>query len=341
MQQTRLLMTTALLTLFVWVSADQLLQETAEFSIGIQVRGEPQSNMVVTPAEGALDSYKVTVSGRQASITALRQGGIAPVVITIADSAIQGRDLGQVILSLRDELRANASLLVGCTIQSVQPPTMPVIIDRRIDVKVPVRVRPGSLDYAVEPQVDPEMVQATILQSTYEHIREANPRITLDAESYLRNQPEGQAVKLQVPLPPSIASDLESFTPFRVSPETVTLRATLRRRLTRGTLKAVPIKFLLSPNIHRRYDIRYREENPPETLSIDVVGPPQIVDKLVSGERKTFAVIALKSPDPIADAPYEFFTPEFQLPPSVDLAEDQTVPTFEIKLISRIESPGE
>ncbi|MEE9295875.1 MAG: hypothetical protein V3W34_13060 [Phycisphaerae bacterium] len=339
MQQLRLLSTTGLLTLFIWVSADQLLQETADLPVSITVQAEPNSDMVVNAAPGAPETFTVTVSGRQTDVAALREHGIGPIVLTIKEGPSQGRDLGKLNLSLGDELRANTSAFGGCVVQNVSPATMPVIIDRRVDITLPVRVQPGGLDYAVEPQVDPETVQATILQSTYDRVHAANPHITLDAELYLKNQPEEQAVKLQVPLPPVAVSDTESLTPFRISPDTVTLRATLRQRLKRGTIPAVPIKFLVSPNVHRRFDIEYREENPPETLRIDVVGPPQIIDKLVSGERKTFAVIALKSPDPIAEAPYEFFEPQFRLPPGVELAENQSVPTFEIKLVPRDQTP--
>ena len=167
----------------------------------------------------------------------------------------------------------------------------------------------------------------------------ASPHVNLDAETYLKNQPEEQALSLQVPLPLIVASDTEPLTPFSINPASVTLRATLRERLSRGTLQAVPIKFLVSPNVHRRFDIVYRKENPPETLRIDIIGPPQAIDKLVTGERKTFAVITLKSPDPISGASYEFFKPKFQLPAGVELAKDQVVPTFEIKLVPREQLP--
>ena len=89
MQKLRLLSTTALLTGFIWVSADQLLTETADLPVTIVIKGEPNSKMVVSPASGASELFTVTVSGRQAEVAALRDSGTIPVVLMIRDEAIQ------------------------------------------------------------------------------------------------------------------------------------------------------------------------------------------------------------------------------------------------------------
>ena len=71
------------------------------------------------------------------------------------------------------------------------------------------------------------------------------------------------------------------------------------------------------------------------------MGPPDEVDKLVSGQRKTFAVINLGNPDSLAGDSYQFFKPEFSLPPGVELADDQLIESFEIRLLRRPETtPG-
>ncbi len=326
---------TALLTIFVWVSADQLVRETAELPVSISIKSEPNSRMVISLGEGAPESFTVSVSGRQADVTALREAGTIPVILTLRDEAIQTRGLGLLNIPLRDALRHMTSAFGSCVIHAVTPPTLSAIIDRRVDVSLPIRVRPGSVEYAVEPRVDLDTVTVTILQSTYDGIQESNPRITLDVESYFKNQPEDVPVKLSARIEPVVETEQGSYAAFAVTPETVTVRATLRRRLKEGTIQAVPIKFRLSPNVHHRYDIEFRKENPDETLRINVIGIPEEVDRLVSGERKTFAVIALSNPGPLAGGVFGFYEPEFNLPPGVKLVEDQTVPSFELRLVPR------
>ncbi len=335
MQQLRLLSTTALLTGFIWVSADQLVTETADLPVTIVVRGEPNGKMVVSAAESASETFTVSVSGRQADVAALRDGGTIPVVLTLRDEAIQTRGLGPLNVPLRDALRHMTSAFGDCVIESVKPPTLAAVIDRLIDVEVPVRVRPGSVEYAVEPRVDQDTVTVTILQSTYADIEASNPRIMLDAESYFKNQPEDEPIKLSARVEPTIETDQGTYSAVEVTPETVTLRATLRRHLTQATIQAVPIKFQLSPNIHRQYSIEFRQENPDETLRITVIGIPEEVDRLASGERKTFAVIAIGNPGTLAGGSYDFYEPQFNLPAGVRLVEDQAIPSFEIRLVPR------
>ncbi len=342
MQQMRLLFTTALLTIFVWASADQLVTETADLPVTISVQAEPNSDMVVTMSPGEPAGFRVTVSGRQADVAALREAGTLPVTLTLKDAVIGGREIGPLTLSLRDELRANPAAFGSCVVQRTDPSTILVLLDQYIAVAVPVRVRSSSLDFAVDPRVEPEMVTVRILKSIHQGMKDAGPRMVLDVESYLKNQPQAEPIKLEVPLAPEVQTDRGSYPVFRVTPDTVTLRATLRRRLMRATIQVVPIKFQVGPNVHRGYDIEFRKESQPETLSVDVVGPPEEVERLVSGERKTFAVIAIGGPEPFADGAFQFVEPEFNLPPGVELAEDQPLPSFEIRLVPRaLPSPGE
>lgn len=335
MQQLRLLSTTALLTLFIWISADQLVTKTADIVVHITVRSEPNSDMVVTPTPNAPTSFTVTLSGRQVDVSVLRETGVATVELALRDEVVRDRELGVLNLALRDEFRASATAFPGFAVKKVDPPTMQVMLDRRIKVEVPVKVRSSSLEYAVDPRVDPESVQVTILQTLYDAISSAGPRIVVDAESYLRNQPEGRAVNLDVPLQPTVQTDRDAYDVIGVTPDTVKLRATLRLRLARGTIQAVPLKLLISPDVQQSYVIEFREENPDVTLSIDVIGPPEEVERLVKGERKTFAVINPGSPGRFAGGAYQFFAPQFDLPPGVKLAEDQAIPSFEIRLVPR------
>ncbi len=327
--------TTALLTVFVWISADQLVTKTADIGVNIVVRAEANSDLVVGATVGTPTRFTVTLSGRQADVAALRDTGVAMVELTLRDAAVRDRDLGELSLSLRDELRNSASAFVGFAIESVDPPTMLVMLDRRIQVDMPVQVRSSSLVYAVDPSVEPELVKVSILQTVYEAIAPAGPRIVLDAETYLSSQPAGEAINLDVPLQPTLQTDQATYEAIGVAPDTVKLRATLRLRLSQGTIQAVPVKLLVSPHIQQEYDIEFRAENPDMTLTIDVVGPPEDIERLINGDRRVFAVINPGSPG--AGGAYQFFKPQFDLPTGVRLADEQTIPEFEIRLVRRVQ----
>lgn len=336
MQQLGLLAYTGGLTILIWAAADQLLTETEEIRVVLSVRTQRNSDMQVTAMEDTPAEFRVTVSGRASDVRQLRELGKLRIELTIEDEKLIGKGLGVLSLSLRDELRAHASEFVGCVVQSVEPDLIRVHVDRMIERSLPVVIRPGNLDYTVEPRADPNTVSVRLRQSVYDRIAADGPRVVLDAESYLANQRQDEPIKLsQIQLPRAVETDRETVSVASVDPETVTLRATLRSRLETGLLQAVPIKFQSSRSILNRFDIEFRDPNPVETLSIRVVGTPDRIERLVSGQQKTFAVILLGSSDSFKEGTFQFYKPQFNLPPGVELADDQSVPSFEIRLVAR------
>ncbi len=339
MPQLRLLATTALFSVIIWMAADQLSSETADLTVTITLKSEDGSRVVLTPAADAPNKFIATVKGRQANITALREAGTRNVTITLADDILTQRKPGPINVPLQEQLAAIPSLFPGCTVLSVTPPILPAMLDRRVEVSLPVRVAPGNLEYTVAPGTDQTAVTAVILESIWSEIEQSDPHIVLEAEPILREQPEDVSLRLDVRLGTTVTTDVGTLSAESVTPRTVTLRATLRRRLASGTIQAVPIRFMVSPNVQKRFDVEYRDENPVATLRLDVVGPPEEIDKLVTGETKAFAVIQLTSPDPLTVGTYQFYKPEFTFPKGVQLSPDQVVPSFEIRLIPRVITP--
>jgi hypothetical protein len=336
--QFKVLSATALMTILVWASADQLLTETAEVSVRIDVRGDKNSNVVASLERDTSDIIHVTVSGRQADVSRLRENiGAVVVVLKIGEERIKNRSLGIARFSLRELLRDERGVFAGCAVQDVQPENIAINIDRRITVTLPVRARGGTLDYSVAPRTEPDTLEATVLESLFAPIAEANPHLVLNCETYLADQPEAVPAELRVPIGLAIHSDLVSVRAEALRPDVVTLRATMRRHLKTGTVQAVPIKFLVSRGMFNRYELDFRDENPVDTLSITVTGPVDAIDRLVTGETKVFAKINIGSPDTLTAGSYLFFKPEFDLPPGVVLADDQTIPEFEIRLVPRAE----
>ena len=340
MEQFRLLSGTAVLTVLIWVSADQLLTETEELDITIALRTEPNSDLVLRFVEGSPSRFRITASGRQGDINNLRDQG--RLELTIADAVLLTSDLGLQDLSLQERFRERGLVFAGCAVLRVQPAVAKVYVDRRISVEVPVVARFGNLGYAVEPRVDPDTVRVTIMQTIYDRVRSANPRIALDVETYLVDQPEDEPVRISgIPLQAVVESDVGTFPAEGVSPDTVSLRATLRRRWKTGTIQAVPIKLLGSGRVLNRFVIEFKNPNPPDTMSLKVVGPAGEVDKLVSGELKVFATISITGSAARSAGKYQFYEPQFDLPPSVRLAEDQITPKFDIRLVPRADAARE
>jgi len=339
MQQVGLWTSTVALTLLIWVSADQLITESVELPVTVSVRAAPIGDLVVTLLDDAASEYLVTVSGRQSDVAKLGDGATRLVTLTFDESMLHGRELGPQSISLLDELQSMPSEFPGCTVEHVEPATVDILVDRRVERLVPVTVRSGSLDYGVDPQVDVTSARVAVLQSEWDTIEGANPHLAIEADSYMASQVEGEPIKLEVPLQ-MISSDLRSIRPLSVSPGTVTLRATLRRQRKAGTIQAVPVKFVVSANVWSHYTVEFRQENPPETLSVRVVGPPDEIDRLVNAQRKTFATIMLGTQNASSDGVFQFFKPKFNLPIGVELAVDQEIESFEIRLVPKGNSSG-
>lgn len=334
MEQFRLLSGTAVLTVLIWVSADQLLTETQELDVTIALRTEPNSDFVLGFVEGSPTRFRITASGRQGDLNILRDQG--RLELTVGDAVLLTSDLGLRDLNLQDRFRERGLVFAGCAVLRVQPAVAKVYVDRRMSVEVPIVARFGNLGYVVEPRVDPDRVHVTIMQTIYDRVRTANPRVALDVETYLANQPEDEPVRISgIPLRAEIESDLGPVLVESVSPDTVTLRATLRRRWKTGTIQAVPIKLLGSGRVLNKFVIEFKNPNPPDTMSLKVVGPAAEVDRLVSGELKVFATISITGSTARWPDDYGFCFPQFDLPPSVQLADDQITPKFDIRLVPR------
>ena len=328
---------TVFLTLLIWVSADQLVTENATVSMVVHLRAEPGSRYVVKTAGNESGRVSVTFRGRQSEIVRLKDRLSKAITVAVPDPVLSARGLGDQKLPLMPLLAEKSQNFGGCSVVQTDPPSLSVHVDRRIERTVPVMPQVGHLEFNVEPRVTPASVQATVLETEWAGIESANPRIELDVQRDLAHQPPGEPIEINVPLPLTVTSDRGSITIFALDHKTAKVHATLRRRLKRVTLQAVPIKFQASPSVWNRYTIRFRQENPSETLRIDVVGRPDIVDQLEKGTIRTFGVISIGATDTLSEDTFQFYRPEFNLPKGVELAPDQEIEDFEIRLERRPE----
>ncbi len=335
MQQLSLISATLALTLLVWASADQLITEVTEVSVALTVEAEPDSEWVVTSLAKPSQRFRVTLRGRQADVARLRETGSPRMTLTISDSGLVDKRLGPQSIPLLAELLEKRSEFANCTPLSVSPASLVIHVDRRLEKVIPVVARAGRLEFTVEPRIDPNSVSATLLETDWARVADAQPRLLLNVESDLANQPEDQPVEINVPLPDLITTELGNLDALELKPRTVTVRATVRKRMKTATIQAVPVKFMGSHSLWNDYDIEFRRPDTPETLRVDIIGPADEVDGLAAGQHKLFAVIKLTTPDAGSGASFQFFEPEFRLPPGVKLAPEQSFDRFEIRLIRR------
>lgn len=328
-------MATVFLTLLIWGLADQLATETLEINVPVSVREAENSGLVISRLSTTPTTVVVRLAGRQRDINAIRESQREPVIIELDANSVRNRSLDPFELSLLEEFQSNQSKFRGCSVENVTPNIIRLNIDRIETHEIPIQVKKGQLDYTVPPRIEPSSVSIRILKSTFERIADAQPHLLVDAEDFLRDQSEDVALKFPIPLEHDIYSERGIFPARSVEPDTVTLRATLRQRVAYGTLQAVPIKFQTNRNILNNFVIEFRDPNPVETLTVKITGPIETVKRLESGERKTFAIINIGSSDTLNQAEYQFFRPELNFPPGVTLADGESLPTFEIRLVPR------
>ncbi len=326
---------TVFLTVLIWGLADQLATETLEITVPIRIRSAPGSGLVVSTFGETPDTVTVRLAGRQRDINTVRDSQRDPVVIELDRNSVRNRELNPFELSTLEALQARKSSFLGCTVESVEPDVIRLLIDRTEKHEIPVRIKPGQIQYIAPPRVEPNTVVVNILRSRFARIKDAQPHILVDAETHLRDQSEDVALRLPIPLERVVHSELGNVSARDIEPDTVTLRATLRQRVKDATLQAVPIKFQLSRNLLNGYDIEFRDRNPVETLTVRISGPAEEVDRLESGERRTFAIITIGSTNILDQAEYQFFRPELNLPAGVTLAEGETLPNFELRVVPR------
>lgn len=327
MAQLKLVAMSAVLTIIVWVSADQLLTESATIRIAIDPR-PVASNTYTARLADPEEKVLVEVSGPQKTIARLRETPLTEITLPI-----ERLTTGDV--ELLDALEHHWAKPLGLVVNSVIPKYLTVVVDHQITVAVPVWVDPGTLDYDVDPSVEPDRVQATISAELFEAIPQERRRVVLDAEKLLRNKPAGELLSFPVPLEAKIDG-----VDAAVLPAQVTLRANVRQQHITDTIAAVPIHFAGSVDLWEEFRIELRDHGTLLTQPIAVRGPAELVARLVAGDLKVTGLIALNRDDAMNTGGFRVKRPTFVgLPHKVELANPAAIPNVEFRLV-RSESPA-
>ena len=324
MPQVKLIAMSVLVTVLVWLSADELLTESATVPVTIQPVSALEESYTVRPLGDRPQKFHIGLSGPQKMFARLKEAG--PLTIELP---VETRTTGLVNVKVLDVLQKDRDRFPGLTMESVTPEFLDVIVDRDIKVPLPVWVDKGTLDYDVDPSVEPDAVEVTISEQRFNAIPAEKRRIVLHVESLLRNKPKGELLSFPVPLEAKVDG-----VDVKVLPAQVDLRATVRELRVTDTIAVVPIRFTSSVDLRNEYRVELRDQGRLLTQPIMVKGPPELVARLVAGDLKVTGLIALNRDDTLDSERYRAKKPVFVgLPTGVELADPDAIASVEFRLV--------
>ncbi len=329
---------TVVLTLLIWAAADSLVNETV--SVPVRFRPLPsggRSDIIVSPTSAA-GVFQLQVSGPRKSVARIQEQPALEIRLAIPELPT-----GTSSIPLKETLREQWRDYPKVFVVSVQPPQLSVMVDRMITREMPLTAERLTLPYDDRPRVQPPAVQARVRESLFHQNFPPGQLPPLDisaeAERLLKEQSVGQSVTVRVPL------DARALGPdASLSPNFVEVRATVTATRTTAEIATVPILVAVSPgNLGKQLQVLSRDGSELVTQTIKVTGPTEEVNRLSRGETRAYGVIQLKDEHLAELDVFKPFTPEFQLPPALELAVKPK--PIELKLVdptrsSKAEPPG-
>lgn len=331
----RLLSMTVLLSALIWASADSLVNETASVRVAITLVPSPDaSDAIVDPTE-PLRPFEIQLSGPRRAMEDIRSRAPLHVRFRVADRATGRHTLRIERSELRRQMAEQLESFRRVSIVSVQPETVEVNFDQWIRRSVAVVWTQSTLAYDLDPRIDPANVSVRMRESEAA-TRSATEAMRIDVSAELDRalkespQPTGQPVTVTVPLDPRSFGDGAGFTPGVVS-----VTATVKSQRAVAQISTVPILLAVAfANLELPLRPVTRDGSPLPIMAptITVSGPPEEIARLVRGATRAFGIIHLKQSDLEQLGVLKLTTPEFHLPPGIELVgEAQPV---EFKLIN-------
>lgn len=327
MQQIRLLSSTAILSIMIWLVADYSLTETATIRVRIHPQAADESAMRVALAEDEPSVVEVKIAGKRTQVEELRSR--APLGIPLS---ISTRAAKTYRIRLDEEFR-KAAILREVDVQQVMPETIDVEVDRDTTVTMPISVKTtGGLVYEIEPEAEPTEVAVTISERALSQIPKDDRKVIIEPDNYLTGAAHGVLGTEVVPLTPVVAS-----ISVLLNPDFVKLRFKIKDLAEEAVISAVPIKIEASPDIFNGYKIEFKDAGPVLTQPLTIKGPPDMIERVRRGELRIFGVVSLTAANKAAVGSLQYLTPEFKLPKGLVRVGD--VESLEFKLVP-IKSPA-
>ena len=316
MEALKLLSTTVVLTLLIWIGADELLTVTAEVNVTIQVVPASQgSKMIVRMADTAPQRFLVQVSGPRRIVTQVADAAPIKVTLQVDDRPpSQGVTLG----NLAELLRRNRRPFKDLMIESVQPDSLDVVVDRWTTHRVALIVKkPLQLPYTVEPRLEPAHVDVRTSLLRLARMGSDGGTIEIDVKSSLEGRPTDTSLSVTLPVPVSKFGEGATAVPRTV--QVLAMLSAVKPR--RMTIPTVPIHLATSFASLGLYRTDLGGGQPLfVTQTIEVTGSDQALDALDPDNTGIIGVISLTEPDYENPGRLLVKVPVFILPSGIKLA---------------------
>ena len=331
MEQVKLLSMTALLTVLIWASADSLVNETVSITVSFTPVPAAAPDMIIT-AQPMSKFHEIEISGPRKIVEDLQSQPPLQIRLPITDrptgTTVIPLDRAMIKRELAEQVRDFGKL----TIASVQPETLPVVVDHWVLRDVDLVLNRLTLAYDVEPQLSPATAVVKMHESqlgSFPDRQHLQLDISADVERLLKDRPRGERVTIPLTL------DARTFGPgARLTPGTVDATLTLKAQRRTEDIPTVPILFAVSfANLEKPYRAVARDGTPLSlvTRTITVTGPTEEVARLVRGVTRAYGIIQLKEDDLEQVGTLKLMTPEYHLPRGIELTEEPS--PIEFKLI--------
>jgi len=326
------LLMTAVLSVLIWASADSLVNETASLGVTFEVVPDAgASDMIVEPGPST-EPHEIQISGPRRDVEDIVAKAPLRVRLRIPERPTGTGRYPIDRAALKNTMAEQWTEFRKLTLVSVEPETLPVVVDHKVNRQVELTTSRLTLAYDVEPQFQRGAVSVRMRESRLAGLPSPDrPQVDLssDIERLLKEQTAGQNVTIPVTI------DTRVFGPdAQMTPATVNVTATVKERRTTATIPTVPILFAVSvTNLSKPLKVAARDGSPLPLLapSIQVTGPTDEVAKLVRGATRAYGILHLREDDLADLGRLKLMTPDYHLPPGVELAE---VPSpIEFKLL--------
>ena len=333
MEQVKLIATTVVLAVLIWVTADSLVSETVKVGVTFDLQPADATPKMLVEAGPEGRSAEIQIVGPRRVVDSLDPP--LRVRFLVPDLPTGSRVLPLQLDLLQQRLTDQYAEFRKLRVVAVTPDRLPIKVDHLIERKFDVILRPLTLAYEVEPQVSHNSVTVRMRESAAQALDDTGQPVELNIagefEHLVEQQPAGQSVTITVRL------DTRLFgIGAELIPPTIDVTATLKTQRRTATVPTVPILLAVSfANLERPFRAVTPDGGTLVTRSIRVTGLAEAVARLLRGETRAYGIIQLKEADLEASGTPRLSTPEFHLPPGVELAEDPAPVEFRLIEVPR------
>ena len=331
-QAVKTLAIVVVLTLLIWFYADQASSESDSFAVWLTVRPPGSAKWRLADPNMERTQVEIEFAGPSGAMRELLRDvqddrfRLTYVVEADPPSGSHVVDLISKLDGLEEVQRR------GLRVTDVRPPELTLKVDRFVTKELPVVAQADSYKI-VQPTVQPATVKVILPESQFDKLDRAEIAANIEAmevhrtliREHLRSAAaeSSQALELyDVPLarPPGAILD----------PQRVLVTAVIERRDRTRSLRSVYVKFEVSSDQWRKYDLEVKD-NADLALEITVRGPSDTIASLTPQDVRAY--VEISSNDAIKTEGWLTRTVSFVLPPGVLL--DQTAPQIQFRLVEK------